>query len=83
MLLQVNTSCEEAIDKVECARSDLHADLDRWLVDKDEGITGLLRDMANEHMQYHEKVTPTWSHVQAPTFTTAILHNHNSTIQQW
>ena len=55
----MNTSCEEAIDKVGCARSDLHADLNRWLTDKDEGITGLLRDMSDEHMQYHEKVTPT------------------------
>ena len=56
-VLQVNTSCEEAIDKVECATSDLRADLDRWLVDKDEGMRDLLRDMADEHMQYHEKVT--------------------------
>ena len=55
----MNTSCEEAIDKVECARSDLHADLARCLTDKDEGITGLLRDMADGHMQYHEKMTPT------------------------
>ena len=54
---QVNTSCEEAIDKVECATSDLRTDLDRWLVDKDEGMRDLLREMADEHMQYHEKVT--------------------------
>ena len=53
----MNASSEAAIDKVECANSDLRADLDRWLVDKDEGIRDLVRDMADEHMQYHEKVT--------------------------
>lgn len=53
----MNASCEAAIDKAECASSDLRADLDRWLVDKDEGIRELVRDMADEHMQYHEKVT--------------------------
>ena len=54
--LQVNIECETAIDKVECANAALRADLDRWMDVKSKELTGLVVDMADQHIEYHEKV---------------------------
>lgn len=58
---KVNIECETAIDKVECANAALRADLDRWMDVKSKELTGLVVDMADQHIEYHEKSLRVWN----------------------
>lgn len=56
LLLQIETSAEEANDRAECANHDLKADIERWHKNKRQDFKNLFTNYSECLIEYYKQV---------------------------
>jgi len=72
---QASLEADKALDDLSQANEMLRVDIEKWGGSKDREVATLMKNVANDHIDYHQKVSIFHVHVYTHIYIIQIVHS--------